>query len=102
MKRLVLSALLLLPCSFDGSEYPDIIACYLDGVQMANPEKHERVERALLSFEGMDKDEIAMVMGYLCMILQEPRPCDDCACDSCCDDILAEVNADFAQYDFEK
>lgn len=85
MKRLVLSLLLLYPSIFSAIEYPSLIACYLDGMQMGNKEKHDRVERALLYLEGMDREDLVSVMGYLCMILQVPDAEIDCGCDCCCD-----------------
>lgn len=90
MKRVVLSLLLLCPSSFIGTplvaiEYPSLIACYLDDMQMESKAQHDRVERALLYLEGMDREDLVSVMGYLCMVLQVPDVETDCGCDCCCD-----------------
>ncbi len=85
MKRLVLSLLLLFPTSFMAREYPSLVACYLDGIQMEDQEQHDRVERALLSMETMHREDLVMVVGCLFMILQKSEVEDDCGCDCCCD-----------------
>jgi hypothetical protein len=92
MKSLVLSLLLLSSSlSLGGIEYPSLIACYLDGMQMDNQEQHDRVERALLYLEGMDREDLVSVMGYLCMIPQVPDVEVEYNCDCCCDDLIEEV-----------
>ncbi len=92
MKRLVLSLLLLCPTSFMGREYPSLVACYLDGIQLEDQEQHDRIERALLSMETMHREDLVILMGCLCMILQKPEP-EDCGCDCCTDldDMIEEV-----------
>ena len=98
MKRLVLSLLLLCPTSFMGIEYPSLVASYLDGVQMEDQEQHDRVERALLYMEGMDREDLVMVMGYMCMIFQRPVEEEDCGCDCCCD-IDEMIEQEYATHD---
>ncbi len=94
MKRLVLSALLLCPTSFMGREYPSLVACYLDGIRMEDQEQHDRVERALLSMETMHREDLVILMGCLCMILQKTEEVEeDCGCDCCTDldEMIEEV-----------
>ncbi len=103
MKRVVLSLLFLCPSSFLGaprmaSEYPSLIASYLDSVQMDSREQHNRVGRALLSLEGMEREELVSVMGYLCMVLQVPDVEVDGGCDCCCD-VDELIDKEFATCD---
>jgi hypothetical protein len=90
MKRLVL-AFLFSSTLLGGIEYPEIIADYMSGIEFKEQEQHDRVERALLYLEGMDRDDLCMVAGYLCMILDRPVVEEDCGCDCCCDDVIDQM-----------
>lgn len=92
MKRLVLSLLLLCPTSFMAREYPSLVAYYLDGIQMEDQEQHDRVEQALLSLERMHREDLVIMMGCLCLVLQKTVEAEeDCGCDCCCDDVIDEI-----------
>lgn len=92
MKRLVLG-LLFTSSLLGGIEYPDMIASYMSGIEFEEQEQHDRVERALLYLEGMDKQDIQMIQLYLCMLLSRVVEESDCGCDCCCDvdDMIEEV-----------
>lgn len=97
MKRLVLSFLLLCPTSFMGRQYPSLVACYLDGIQMDDQEQHDRVERALLSLERMHREDLVILMGCLWVVLQKTAEVEeDCGCDCCTDDIDELIETEYA------
>lgn len=97
MKTLALSLLLLCPTSFSAREYPSLVACYLDGIQMDDQEQHDRVERALLSLERMHREDLVILMGCLQLVLQKTAPVEaDCGCDCCTDDIDQMIEEEFS------
>ena len=85
MKRLALG-LLFMSSATGNVKYSDIIDTYLP--PMHDQEQYDRVERALLYLEGMEKEDLEIVMGYLVMVLNEPQEQD--VCDCCCDEMIEE------------
>lgn len=91
MKRLVL-AFLFSSSLLGGIEYPEIIADYMSGIEFKEQEQHDRVERALLYLEGLDKEDLSMVANYLWMLISKvPYEESDCGCDCCCDDVIDQM-----------
>lgn len=92
MKSLVLSMLILSSSlSIGGIEYPDIIETYLADIEMEDREQHDRIERVLLALEGLDENDMAIIIEYLLMLVEPKIPEDDYGCDCCCDDFIEEV-----------
>ncbi len=92
MKRLVLPLLLLVSSlSVGGIEYPEVIEAYLSDYEMKDQEQHDRIERALLALEGLDEADMAIIIGYLLMLVEPNSEVKDCGCDCCCDDLVEEV-----------
>ncbi len=83
MKRLVL-ALLFMSSATGSVTFPDIVDLYLE--DMRDQEQHDRLKRAIVYLEGMDKEDLDIVMDYLAMVLNVEQDRD--VCDCCCDEMI--------------
>jgi hypothetical protein len=83
MKRLVL-ALLFMSSATGSVSYKEIVDLYLEDMQ--DKEQHDRIERALCYLEGMEREDLEIVIGYLAVLLNtQPEPD---VCDCCCDEMI--------------